>query len=231
MSAKALSMLAIMVAAAAMTTYTLSTAVPREGLSGRLLTLQATIVEIGSSNITLTTGNRTGTLGTSGTWIYVKGDDIDLVGWEEASAYFGEGDKVSVTLVVVSRGDLRRPFLLKIQKGDLSIVRMPPRWLLRRFVAGTGRAGFKATVKSVKEEYIIAERNGHAMIVITKGDWTLAGDGEVSWSDVASSFHPGDQAWVYGRVVVFRKGLQGVRAVVWPRAMIDLTDGVSIVRS
>lgn len=195
-----------------------------------IFTFEAVILDIGESNITLMYDGKDGTFKTYGKWIYVKDSDFKIMDWCEASAYFSEGENVTVTLTVIRTNESRRPVLLKIEKNDFYIVRAPTRNILRRNVARTRIIGLKVTVSAVKEKYFTASKGDHKILVVSGGNWTVAGDGTSSWNEILSRLNEGDTVWLYGRIVVFKKKLAGIRIMIFPRSLIDLSSGLSAVK-
>jgi len=199
-------------------------------LRHRIFTFEAVILDIGESNITLMYGEKNGTFKTYGKWIYVKDNDFKIMDWHEASSYFNEGENVTVTLAVIRTKEGKHPILLKIEKNDFYIVTAPTRNILRRNVARTRIIGLRVTVSAVKEKYFIAIKGDHKILVVSGGNWTIAGDGTSSWNEILSRLNEGDTVWLYGRIIVFKKKLAGIRIMMFPRSLIDLSSGLSAVK-
>jgi len=196
----------------------------------RIFTFRATIVDIGEKNITLQHGNRTRTFGTYGRWVIVRDGKFKVTDWSNASKCFNVGDNVSATIAIFNRNGSRHVALIKIAKDNFYVARAPIKGILKRNVKRSRVIDVKVTVDCVKDKYFVVVKGDHKMVVVGRGEWTIAGGGTASWSDILSKLSKGDTIWIYGRIILFKRSINGTRLFFYPKTIIDLTTGFSAIR-
>jgi len=206
---------------------------PREAnIRRRLLRGSVIITGIGEKTLTVERGNETIELYAGGSWIYARGDELGVINWSQVTDYISVGENVTIAATVIVRNQSRIPVLLHIEKPDLTLTRLLPRYLHPGVVRRSGLRGFKAVVHYTGEKYMIAEivKRDLKVLILTGGNWTKAGDGVVSWSEVMEEFNSGDNVWIYGRIAILKMPIAGFKVVVLSRAIINIDSGVSLVR-
>ena len=147
--------------------------------------------------------------------------------WSDAKNLFSIGDMVKITVAGFKRGNRIIPIALRISKDDFALVRQ--RLLL--YARGKGRnIAFKATLQYIGDKYIVLTRNTSKIVAIVTGKWIKAGNGEVDWSQVKNEFKPGDTIWIYGKTIILRKTVENIRAIILPQTLIDIDNGVSLIK-
>ncbi len=193
-------------------------------------TLRAVITNINEYNVTLQHGNRSKTFSLFGRWILAKDNRSKIINGSSISNYFSVGDNISATIVVFNRNSTRHVFLLKMAKDGIHVVRVPKKAVLRRNIRKTRVVDIEARIKSIRGKFFVIGKNNRTVVVVGKGLWIVAGGNTTSWSNLLSRLNENDRVWIHGRIVLLKKGFKGVKLFLYPKAIIDITNGFSAIR-
>ena len=202
----------------------------KKELRHHAITFRAKITEITEDKITLQHGDRTGTFSITGRWIIKEEGKAKIVNGSSLSNYFSAEDNVTATLVVFNRTGARHVYLLKLAKDGVFAIHTPGKAVLKRNIKKTRVIDIKAKIKNVTDKFFVVEKDEKTMVVVGRGTWKVAGDNTVSWSELLSKLNQGDNVWLYGRIILLKRGIRGAKIFFYPKTIIDITNGFSAIR-
>ncbi len=200
----------------------------------RIVRFEADIVNVTDKGIEVVSNLYNGTIFGKGRWVYIS-EDMGRLAWKDAKNLIEIGD-ANILVAVVERGDRKIPVLLGVKQEGLMLLR---EGFVRRsivdHVKARGYISLTGTVVKTGENYLVLNVRGKNILfkIAENRTWTVAGDGEATWSRLKEEFSRGDQVQVYFHVVMkFNKlftEFTGIRAIAGGYGtFIDLTDGVTI---
>ncbi len=198
--------------------------------------LNATIIEIGNSTITVGSNQFSGKLITIGKWIMLSKDEVGIRCWLEAKNSIEEGEAVMV-MATVSRGNKTIDVLMGLKQNDVILVR--PILMKHAVVkAKHGTFEFSCKLTDKRGPLLMIEKRGIKALVLVNPEskWYKAGYGDVLWKDVIDEFNVGDTLWLCTHnIAVLRDDFSkifGFKAIIWgfSGAIIDLTSGVAVAK-
>lgn len=200
----------------------------------RIVRFEAEIVNITDNGIEVVSNLFNGTIFGRGRWVYI-GEEMGRLAWKDAKNLVELGD-ADILMALLEWGDRRIPVLLGVKQEGLMLLR---EGFIRRsivdHVKARGYIGLLGTVVKTGENYLVLHvRDVNILFKIAENrTWTVAGDGEATWSQLKEEFSRGDQVQVYfHKVIKFNKlftEFTGIRAIACGYGtFIDLTDGVTI---
>ena len=196
----------------------------------RIIRLRVQVISANNRTLTVQARNRTGKLFAAGKWIVISGGERESLDWSEVRNFIKVGENATIAFTIMRRNNRTIPILLALKQGNVRLVRYIPRRSLSLLISKRVRADFKAIVMNASERGILAKVGNRSVFIIMAGRWIKAGEGSTSWSEVRGLFSPGDKIWVYGRMIILKRSLKGIRAIVVPKTVINLDTGVSLIR-
>ena len=193
-------------------------------------TFSAEVVEITKDKITLQHDENKCTFSIVGRWVVREEGKAKIINGSSLLNYFSIGDKVNATVIVFNRTGTRHVYLLKLVKEGVFAIHTPGKAALKRNIKKTRVIDIEAQVKTVKDKFFVIEKGQRTIVVVGRGSWTIAGDKTVSWSELLSKLNQGDKVWLYGRVILLKKGVRGAKIFFYPKTIIDITNGFSAIR-
>ena len=200
----------------------------------RIIRFQVEIVNVTDSGIVVESELYNGTIFAKGKWLYIS-ENLGKSAWKDAKEMIELGD-AKILMVVIKRGDRRIPVLLGVKQEGLILMREA--FTMRSIAEHVRIKGFLSvtgTVVKTGEDYLILNVRGQNVLFRISQDltWTIAGDGETTWSDIRREFSEGDQVKAYFHEIIRFNDLftsfTGIRAIAGGYGtFIDLTDGVTI---
>ena len=196
--------------------------------------VDATIISVNNSTVTVNINGETLDLLAKGGWLIVTSKIVDKGCWGKAKDYVTTGDALIAYSTIVKDDETFN--VLAGLKQDEN--------LLFRFAYLKHEAKvYKHTCKylSVKgqivdkgDNYLIIEKNGLKGLVVTGGEWFKAGYGEVTWEDVADEFNVNDEIRIFcHNILIMNENFAktfGIDGFVWgySGAIINLSNGVAL---
>ncbi|MHC1629007.1 MAG: hypothetical protein ACXQTI_09285 [Candidatus Nezhaarchaeales archaeon] len=198
--------------------------------------LNATIIEIGNSTITVESNQFSGELIAIGRWIMLSKNEVGIRCWLEAKNSIEEGEAV-IVMATVSRGNKTIDVLMGLKQDDVVLVRPI---LMKHAVIKVRHGTFEFSCKLIDKMgplLVIEKREIRALVLVNpESKWYKAGYGDVLWKDVIDEFNIGDALWLCTHnIAVLRDDFSkifGFKAVIWgfSGAIIDLTSGVAVAK-
>ena len=201
-----------------------------------LVRFQAEIRHVSDLGVEVSSGVFNGTVLGVGKWIYID-TEIGRDRWKNIMDKVEEGDAY-ILMGVTERNGTRVHVLLALKQEGLLLLR--PKFILRSVSEHrTGHMFFmiKGEVLRTGDNYLIvkARDNSFLLKIARNSTWTLAGNGDVTWSDIKTEFTPGDSVTIYFRKLIvfndlfaeftgFKFAGYGVGTVV------DVSNGITITR-
>ncbi|RLE62030.1 MAG: hypothetical protein DRN53_04725 [Thermoprotei archaeon] len=209
-----------------------STAVPKP--KPKLEVYEVTITAVTNTTIEVTSESLTGELIARGKWIIMTSESIGLLNWSEAMGYVSEGSATVIVGTIV-RGNTTYYILIGLKQGDVSLIRpCALKHYARRHIHTKTYMSIKGEISSKGENFLVLDRNGNKVLVMIGGEWIKAGEGEVTWSEVANEFRVGDTLRIFYHNLLILKSefteVFGISAVIWgySGAIINMDTGTAL---
>lgn len=192
------------------------------------------LVSANETSLTVTWRNYTKTIPMGGKWIVATEGEKKLLNWSDAYTYLTPGENATLYVAQITLNNRTWRGIVRIVQDNTILTRAINRTLLkrglRRLVSRVVKIDFKATIVNVTDKFLVVSTPKGKLPIVVKGSWTLAGQGSVEWSEIKDHFKPGDTIWVYGRLVIFKKSVRGIKAVLIPKTIVNLETGETILR-
>ena len=200
----------------------------------KLEVYEVTITAVTNTTIEVTSESLTGELIARGRWIVMTSESISLSNWTESMEYVSEGSATVIVGTIV-KGNNTYYILAGLKQGDVSLIRpCTLKYYTRRHIHTKTYMSIKGEISSKGGNFLVLDRNGNKVLVMISEKWIKAGEGEVTWSEVADEFRVGDTLRIfYHNLLVLKPQFTevfGLSAVIWgySGAIINMDTGTAL---